>query len=36
MRSLVFVAVFYGFGLSLLRRVGAAFCLALSFLVFAA
>jgi uncharacterized protein len=36
MHSLVYLAVFYGFGLSLLGRVGATFCLVLSVIVFAA
>lgn len=34
-QSVVYLAVFYGFGLTLLGRVGAAFCLALSIVVFA-
>jgi uncharacterized protein len=33
--SVIYLALFYGFGLALLGRVGAAFCLALSILVFA-
>ena len=34
--SLIYLAVFYGFGLALLGRVGAAFCLALSIAIFGA
>jgi len=33
--SVLYLALFYGFGLALLGRVGAAFCLALSIVVFA-
>jgi uncharacterized protein len=33
--SVIYLAVFYGFGLALLGRVGAAFCLAMSAVVFA-
>jgi uncharacterized protein len=35
MHSLIFLAVFYGFGMSLLGRVGSAFCLLLSIAVIA-
>ena len=34
--SLIYLALFYGFGLTLLGRVGTAFCLALSVVIFAA
>jgi uncharacterized protein len=34
--SLIYLALFYGFGLALLGRVGATFCLALSVVIFAA
>jgi uncharacterized protein len=34
--SLIYLALFYGFGLALLGRVGATFCLALSVAIFAA
>jgi uncharacterized protein len=33
--SVIYIALFYGFGLALLGRVGAAFCLVLSIVVFA-
>lgn len=34
--SLIYLALFYGFGLALLGRVGATFCLALSVVIFSA
>ena len=36
MQSLIYLALFYGFGLALLGRVGATFCLALSIAIFGA